>query len=436
MADSDARLELDDRTGRGADPRAAGQLEIGRGSRADRQRANSRVGAFALRAPGTSGEVRVGGLHLELPMASGDANVEGKRATVPSAAAPAAAPAAAVAESTLPQMQPNLIIYLIDTLRADHLGCYGYRATDLAAHRPLRRRVDPVRKRPRPELMDEASGGHGADRALPGGARGRAALAADPRKRRDARRKAASGRLNETALFTTNANIVARFGFDQGWDSFQYLTHRKGRKHEHLDAAEMNAEIFAWLAARERRRPTKPLFLFVHTLDPHDPYRPREEYRSRFAPGVDVETECCLRTPQLAALPDLAARNHARAAMALHDAEIAQNDAAFGDFLDELERRGLARTSAVLFTADHGEEFLDHGGWKHGFTLYEEMLRFRPAPAGGRLRGGGARSNGCYSRRPGRHRADVPRPRWRGDLSRPAGPRRAAARRLGTGVGG
>ena len=60
--------------------------------------------------------------------------------------------------------------------------------------------------------------------------------------------------------------------------------------------------------------------------------------------------------------------------MALYDAEIAQNDAAFGDFLDELERRGLAATSAVLLTADHGEEFLDHGGWKHGFTLYEEML--------------------------------------------------------------
>ncbi len=61
--------------------------------------------------------------------------------------------------------------------------------------------------------------------------------------------------------------------------------------------------------------------------------------------------------------------------MALYDAEIAQNDAAFGDFLDELDRRGLAASSAVLLTSDHGEEFFDHGGWKHGFTLYEEMLR-------------------------------------------------------------
>ena len=61
--------------------------------------------------------------------------------------------------------------------------------------------------------------------------------------------------------------------------------------------------------------------------------------------------------------------------MALYDAEIAQNDAAFGDLLDEIERRGLDRSSAVVLTADHGEEFFDHGGWKHGYTLYEEMLR-------------------------------------------------------------
>jgi arylsulfatase A-like enzyme len=70
-----------------------------------------------------------------------------------------------------------------------------------------------------------------------------------------------------------------------------------------------------------------------------------------------------------------AARDHAAQAIALYDAEIAQNDAAFGELLDELERRELAATSALLLTADHGEEFFDHGGWKHGFTLYEEMLR-------------------------------------------------------------
>ncbi len=179
----------------------------------------------------------------------------------------------------------------------------------------------------------------------------------------------------ETALFTTNANIVARFGFAQGWDTFRYLAHRKGRKHQHFDAEEMNREVFAWLAERGRRASARPFLLVVHTLDPHDPYRPREEFRRRLAPEVDVESACCGGAEALAGLARPAAESRAAAARELYDAEIAQNDAAFGDLLDELDRRGVAATSAVLLTSDHGEEFLDHGGWKHGFTLYEEMLR-------------------------------------------------------------
>ena len=77
----------------------------------------------------------------------------------------------------------------------------------------------------------------------------------------------------------------------------------------------------------------------------------------------------------LAELTPETARVRARDAAALYDAEIAENDAAFGALLDELERRGLAGATAVLVTSDHGEEFYEHGGWKHGFTLYEEMLR-------------------------------------------------------------
>ena len=391
VADKGTRLELTvEADGEAAIERrvtskAAGSFELTGNAR------TAGLVRFALRAPGTSGGVRVGGLHLELPMASGDASVDGKPITVLLPAAPAAAPSVTGAESTLPELRPNLIIYLIDTLRADHLGCYGYA-------RPTSPHIDRFAA----ESIRFENGRAQSSWTKPAVATVLTGLypvahGAELRSQRIhesvdtlAERLQAVG--YETALFTTNANIVARFGFDQGWDSFQYLAHRRGRKHEHLDAAEMNTEIFAWLAARERRRPTKPLFLFVHTLDPHDPYRPREEFRDLLAPGVDVETECCLRTPQLAALPEVAARNHARAAMALYDAEIAQNDAAFGDFLDELERRGLARTSAVLLTADHGEEFFDHGGWKHGFTLYEEMLRIPfvlrlPASAAAAARG-------------------------------------------------
>ncbi|MEO8195714.1 MAG: sulfatase [Thermoanaerobaculia bacterium] len=319
--------------------------------------------SFALRVAGTNGAVVLRGVHLLRPE---EAAPPPPVATL--APAPPPTPAAAVAGK-----RPNLIIYLVDTLRADHLGCYGYprptspRIDRFAAEAVLFENGRAQSSWTKPAVAAVLTGlypvAHGAEL--------RAERIHESVETLAERLQAAG---YETALFTTNANVSAHFGFAQGWDSFRFLTRREGKKRKHYTAAEMNVEIFAWLAERERRHPARPLFLFVHTLDPHDPYRPSEEFRRRFAPGVDVEAACCKRSNELAALSGALASSQAADAMALYDGEIAQNDAAFGVFLDELERRGLAAASAVLFTADHGEEFFDHGGWKHGFTLYEEML--------------------------------------------------------------
>lgn len=312
------------------------------------------LASFALRVAGTNGAVRLGGVHLRRP-------VEG----------PTSPPAVATLADG---KRPNLIVYLVDTLRADHLGCYGYalptspRIDRFAAESVLFQHGRAQSSWTKPAVASILTGlfpvAHGAELRSERIHESVETLA---------ERLQALG--YETVLFTTNANITARFGFAQGWDSFRLLKHRKGGKREHYDAAEMNREIFAWLDERARQEPQRPFFLFVHTLDPHDPYRPREEFRQRFAAAVDVEAVCCSRSNQLVGLSGEAAQRRAVDAMALYDAEIAQNDAAFGDLLDELERRGLTASSTVLLTADHGEEFFDHGGWKHGLTLYEEMLR-------------------------------------------------------------
>ncbi len=362
----DARLELAVAIGEEAERRSfwtggAGDLQL-----TDFARPPGLV-SFALRAVGTNGAVTLTGVHLLRPAS----DPEPARQDAPLEPLEPAEPVI----SALPgSRRPNLIVYLIDTLRADHLGCYGYvlptspRSDRFAAGSTLFRNGRAQSSWTKPAVASVLTGlypvAHGAELR---------------QQRIHESVETLAERLQtggyETALFTTNANITARFGFAQGFETFRFLKHRKGRKHEHYDAAEMNVEIFAWLAERERRKPTRPLFLFVHTLDPHDPYRPREEYRRKFAAAVDVEAACCARSNELAALTGSAAEQRAADAVALYDAEIAQNDAAFGDFLDELARRGLAASSAVLLTADHGEEFLDHGGWKHGFTLYEEMLR-------------------------------------------------------------
>src|SRR4030095_17102481 len=60
---------------------------------------------------------------------------------------------------------------------------------------------------------------------------------------------------------------------------------------------------------------------------------------------------------------------------ALYREDVAFTDAAIGHLLDALAARGLAERTAVVLTADHGEEFWDHGGLEHGRTLYEEVMR-------------------------------------------------------------
>jgi arylsulfatase A-like enzyme len=76
---------------------------------------------------------------------------------------------------------------------------------------------------------------------------------------------------------------------------------------------------------------------------------------------------------------------------ALYDAEVAESDAAFGELVDELRRRGLLDETVIVVAADHGEELFDHGGFGHGTTLRAEvldiplMIRFPHGRSAGRV---------------------------------------------------
>jgi arylsulfatase A-like enzyme len=334
--------------------------------RSDARESASRLrpARLVLAAVGESGSIAIEGFRLHLPAAD---------AAAQAAAAPAGSASAAAAEGD----RPNLVVYLIDTLRSDRLGCYGYtrptspRIDRFASSALLFREGRAQSSWTRPAVATILTGlapwAHGVEErssALP------------EEVATIGERLAAVG--YDTALFTTNANIVARFGFAQGWETFAAIFERSGGARRHVDSAEIHRHVVSWLDARGKRGERRPFLLVVHTLDPHDPYRPAEPFRRALAPDVDVESACCGSAEQLTAMAradPAAGQARAAAASELYDAEVAQNDAAFGALLDELERRGLAERTAVLLTSDHGEEFFEHGGWKHGLTLYEELLR-------------------------------------------------------------
>lgn len=260
---------------------------------------------------------------------------------------------------------PNVIVYLLDTLRVDHLGAYDY-------DRSISPHIDAfaseavvfdsaIAQSPWTRasvasiftgLEPHRHGVNGFENKLPGPALTLAELL--------------SSAGYETAAFITNHNVGGEFGFEQGFDEFSVAPHRRAR-----GSARLNERLFAFLRSRE---PDGPLFLYVHAMDPHAPYAPPESFRSAWAKDVvqkDLGELKNLRKIRKSLKPE---DPLVEQIVSLYDAEIAFNDSTFGKLIEELKRLGQYESSLIIFVADHGEEFWDHGVLGHGHTLYSELL--------------------------------------------------------------
>ncbi len=182
-----------------------------------------------------------------------------------------------------------------------------------------------------------------------------------------------------TAGFIANSLLSRKRGFAQGFDSYRVLATPAARPRHRLvswvtgRADAIDAAALEWLDEGARRG--RPVFLYLHYMDTHTPYEPAAPALERIFAGREL--------PDLEALTDahLDARlggldEQTRAAVKdAYDAEVLSLDLALGRFFAELERRGFLRNAVVVFTSDHGEEFMDHGFNGHGHSLFDELIR-------------------------------------------------------------
>ncbi len=175
----------------------------------------------------------------------------------------------------------------------------------------------------------------------------------------------------QTAAFTENPHITPVTGFGQGFEEFQTVEGFDG------DAPWILEQALAWVRARE---PERPFFLYVHFLDPHGPYAPSEPRRSEFLQGRTTEREHVregvvgqLMRSLKGDLSQLG--DDVEYLKALYDAEIRDIDDILRQLYEGLLGEGLQEPLVISFTSDHGEEFMEHGGLKHGDFLYDECLR-------------------------------------------------------------
>jgi choline-sulfatase len=284
-----------------------------------------------------------------------------------------AAPPPRARTASLPG-RPNLILFLVDALRADHLGAYGHPAPTsprfdaFASEAMLFEDASAQSSWTRPSVASLLTGLSAASHGV-GGLRNSLV----PEITTLAETLQSSG--YRTAAFVGNGVVSPALGFDQGFETWNQRRKLYGKPSSAIVAAALD-----WIGAQPQ-----PFFAYVHTLDPHRPYRPEPRHWAPFLfEGYRGSRDIRSLLGKAKLEPD-----ELRFLRSAYEGEIRQNDDAFGAFLDGLAQRGLLEKSVIAFTADHGEEFLDHGGDGHSGTLYREVLHiplaFRlpgPAPAG------------------------------------------------------
>jgi len=260
---------------------------------------------------------------------------------------------------------PNIILISIDTLRADHLGCYGYyRDTSpcldsLAASGTIFTRCQAQAPHTIPShasiwtglsVISHGAGNHnGSDYGL------------DPELPTIATVLKDKGYIT---LGIVNVVILNNdFGFASGFDYYSWHENGEGRAGIAFD------EYLKWLD--ENVGNPNPVFALIHLYDVHGPYDPPAPYDMTFTTGgsegiIEWQTD-----PLTGALLNPYDKDHL---LNLYDGEISWVDSQLNRLFSELRQRGLAENTLIIVVADHGEEFLEHNGFGHSHAVWQEML--------------------------------------------------------------
>ncbi len=264
----------------------------------------------------------------------------------------------------------NVMIIAVDTLRADHLGCYGYTRNtspyidDLASHGVLCERCVSPAPWTLPSFSTVFTSlyptQHGASTV-------------------NSRLRTSFPTLAEILKnhgYATGAVVNApalkpAYGVNRGFDHY-HMTPEEGRI-----ADGTTGDALAWLDTVGDR----PFFAFVHYFDPHLSYSPPSPYDETFSGGYagrigdsfNLEGFSRVRDSMFVQMEDLSAADWGRI-VALYDGEIAFTDKAIADLISGLDERGIRENTLIVFLSDHGEEFFEHRGFEHGHSMYDELL--------------------------------------------------------------
>ncbi len=276
---------------------------------------------------------------------------------------------------------PNIIFISIDSLRADHLGCYGY----------IRDTSPNIDDFSRDCVLYRYSISQ-ANWTLPSYASMFTAL--NPNKhlagtlnRLRTRHITIAEVLSRLGYNTTSYNgggyIDKSFGMDQGFSEYNSFPEKTTKN---KDIRWVVPESKKWI---EKNSNKGKFFLFIHTYEVHHPYNPPDEFKnmyethkgdlSKFYRNLELFNGDLLGYIGFYEIKKLSLYKeipeaHKKRFINLYDAGINHTDIWLGEFFTFLKDEGLYDESLIILNADHGQEFYDHIGWTHGHTVYSEVI--------------------------------------------------------------
>ncbi len=265
-----------------------------------------------------------------------------------------------------PPRRSNIILIVIDTLRADHLGAYGYARKTSPNIDALAAQSLVYERAISPAPWTTPAIGALLTSLYP------TTLGIDDRQSSLAEEHLLLSEVLQRRGWATGAVIShhfcsSRWNFDQGFDAFD---ESNVQGHRAVTSPAVTDRGLEFITAREG----EPFFLWLHYFDPHVAYVEHEghtfpdegAYRGPIASGQDFKTLLAIKPSITTA--DLGELRR------LYDSDIAFTDHAVGRLLEGLKTRGLYDDAVVILTADHGEEFFERGGLGHAKTVHQELI--------------------------------------------------------------
>ena len=272
--------------------------------------------------------------------------------------------------------RPNVFIISVESLRRDHVSCYGY-------SRPITPNIDSL-----------ARAGAIFDKAYAQCSWTKPSVAStftstyysyhqvtNPSPKTSNNANSSENRNSSFPILRNGFTTIASFLTGKGYTCYGWTTNRQllgvfgfGRGFAQYNATLSSDEQVVERVISNIGSSHQPWFIFVHLMAPHWDYNPPLKYRSydRYPSGIPINGNNWREIGDGKIRLSAEDLEHN---IALYDGEIAYTDDLIGRMLEALNRTEAKKNTIVIIMSDHGEEFMEHGGVGHGRSLYEEVIR-------------------------------------------------------------